>query len=55
MAESGCKGVFLGIESGSPSILEKMNKAATIEKYTNAPEQSATRERRASASATHAN
>jgi p-methyltransferase len=33
MAESGCKGVFLGIESGSPRILEKMNKAATIEKY----------------------
>lgn len=33
MAESGCKGVFLGIESGSPQILENMNKAATIEKY----------------------
>ncbi|MET0624312.1 MAG: PhpK family radical SAM P-methyltransferase [Pyrinomonadaceae bacterium] len=33
MAESGCKGVFLGIESGSPSILTNMNKAATIEKY----------------------
>lgn len=33
MAESGCKGVFLGIESGSPSILANMNKAATIEKY----------------------
>jgi p-methyltransferase len=33
MAESGCKGVFLGIESGSPAILKKMNKAATIEKY----------------------
>ena len=33
MAESGCKGVFLGIESGSPSILVNMNKAATIEKY----------------------
>ena len=33
MAESGCKGVFLGIESGSPNILVKMNKAATIEKY----------------------
>ena len=33
MAESGCKGVFLGIESGSPSILLNMNKAATIEKY----------------------
>jgi radical SAM PhpK family P-methyltransferase len=33
MAQSGCKGVFLGIESGSPAILKNMNKAATIEKY----------------------
>lgn len=33
MAQSGCKGVFLGIESGSPTILKNMNKAATIEKY----------------------
>jgi p-methyltransferase len=33
MAESGCKGVFLGIESGSPSILVNMNKSATVEKY----------------------
>lgn len=33
LAESGCKGVFLGIESGSPTILRNMNKAATIEKY----------------------
>src|SRR5215213_302225 len=33
MANSGCKGVFLGIESGSPSILVNMNKSATIEKY----------------------
>jgi radical SAM PhpK family P-methyltransferase len=33
MAQSGCKGVFLGIESGSPSILKNMNKAATVEKY----------------------
>lgn len=33
MARSGCKGVFLGIESGSPTILRNMNKAATIEKY----------------------
>ncbi|MGA9773067.1 MAG: PhpK family radical SAM P-methyltransferase [Blastocatellia bacterium] len=32
-AESGCKGVFLGIESGSPAILRNMNKAATVEKY----------------------
>jgi radical SAM PhpK family P-methyltransferase len=33
MAESGCKGVFLGIESGSPTILKNMNKAATVERY----------------------
>lgn len=33
MAASGCRGVFLGIESGSPTILENMNKSATIEKY----------------------
>jgi radical SAM PhpK family P-methyltransferase len=33
MAESGCKGVFLGIESGSPTILKNMNKAASVEKY----------------------
>ena len=33
MARSGCKGVFLGIESGSPHILKLMSKAATIEKY----------------------
>ncbi|HEX8184754.1 MAG TPA: PhpK family radical SAM P-methyltransferase [Blastocatellia bacterium] len=33
MAKSGCKGVFLGIESGSATILKNMNKAATPEKY----------------------
>ncbi|MGZ4135146.1 MAG: PhpK family radical SAM P-methyltransferase [Tumebacillaceae bacterium] len=33
MAQAGCKGVFLGIESGAPSILKNMNKATTIEKY----------------------
>ena len=33
MAQSGCQGVFLGIESGSPTILTNMNKAATVEKY----------------------
>lgn len=33
MAASGCKGVFLGIESGSPSILENMSKAAAAEQY----------------------
>lgn len=32
-AQSGCRGVFLGIESGSPRILTNMNKAATVEKY----------------------
>lgn len=32
-AESGCTGVFLGIESGDQSILKAMNKGATIEKY----------------------
>jgi radical SAM PhpK family P-methyltransferase len=33
LARSGGKGVFLGIESGSPRILANMNKAATIEMY----------------------
>lgn len=33
MAESGCKGVFLGIESGSPEILVNMNKRASEEHY----------------------
>jgi hypothetical protein len=33
MKESGCEGVFLGIESGNNQILENMNKAASIEKY----------------------
>lgn len=33
MAQSGCRGVFLGVESGSPQILTNMNKAATVEKY----------------------
>ena len=32
-ARSGCKGVFLGIESGSPAMLKNMNKAATVGKY----------------------
>jgi len=34
-ARSGCRGVFLGIESGSPRILTNMNKAASVEKYVN--------------------
>jgi anaerobic magnesium-protoporphyrin IX monomethyl ester cyclase len=33
MKESGCQGVFLGIESGSEQILRNMNKAASVEKY----------------------
>jgi len=33
MKESGCEGVFLGIESGSDQILRNMNKAATVEKF----------------------
>ena len=33
MKESGCEGVFLGIESGSGQILKNMNKAADIQKY----------------------
>lgn len=33
MKESGCVGVFLGIESGNDQILKNMNKTATIEKY----------------------
>ena len=35
MAESGCKGVFLGIESGDNRILKNMNKSASAEKYRN--------------------
>lgn len=33
MAASGCKGVFLGIESGSQEMLEKMNKRAKVTNY----------------------
>jgi anaerobic magnesium-protoporphyrin IX monomethyl ester cyclase len=33
MKESGCEGVFLGIESGNNHILQNMNKAARVEKY----------------------
>jgi p-methyltransferase len=33
MKESGCIGVFLGIESGDQQILKYMNKAATLERY----------------------
>lgn len=33
MKESGCEGVFLGIESGNQQVLNNMNKHSTIEKY----------------------
>jgi radical SAM PhpK family P-methyltransferase len=33
MGQSGCAGVFLGIESGSQPILVNMNKAVTVEQY----------------------
>lgn len=33
MKESGCEGVFLGIESGNNQILATMNKIASVEKY----------------------
>ncbi len=33
MKESGCEGVFLGIESGNDAMLENMNKRATVDEY----------------------
>ncbi len=33
MKESGCEGVYIGIESGSDLILKNMNKGATVKKY----------------------
>ncbi|WP_316239480.1 radical SAM protein [Bradyrhizobium sp. SZCCHNR1015] len=33
MSRAGCRGVFLGIESGSPSVLGHMHKAATVDRY----------------------
>lgn len=33
MARSGCRGVFLGIESGDPYILKLMNKAVNVDRY----------------------
>ncbi|MFC2141212.1 radical SAM protein, partial [Acidobacteriota bacterium] len=33
MKESGCEGVFLGIESGNDEILKNMNKVASADKY----------------------
>jgi radical SAM PhpK family P-methyltransferase len=35
MKESGCEGVFLGIESGNNQVLKNMNKAANIQQYLN--------------------
>jgi anaerobic magnesium-protoporphyrin IX monomethyl ester cyclase len=35
MKESGCEGVFLGLESGNDQILKNMNKAASIKEYLN--------------------
>ncbi|WP_438431715.1 radical SAM protein [Gorillibacterium sp. sgz500922] len=33
MRDSGCEGVFLGIESGSQAMLDNMNKSVKIEQY----------------------
>lgn len=33
MRESGCEGVFLGIESGDPTILANMHKGSTVDQY----------------------
>jgi radical SAM PhpK family P-methyltransferase len=33
MKESGCEGVFLGIESGNPQVLQNMKKATNVEEY----------------------
>lgn len=33
MKESGCQGVFLGLESGSNQILKNMNKAGKVDEY----------------------
>lgn len=33
MKESGCVGVFMGLESGNNQILKNMNKTASVEKY----------------------
>lgn len=33
MAQAGCEGVFLGVESGSDTVLEKMNKTARRKHY----------------------
>lgn len=33
MAEAGCKGTFLGIESGDQTVLDAMNKYANLDRY----------------------
>jgi anaerobic magnesium-protoporphyrin IX monomethyl ester cyclase len=33
MKESGCEGVFLGLESGNNQVLKNMNKEVTVEQY----------------------
>lgn len=33
MAQAGCKGVFLGVESGDVSVLHQMNKKVDVERY----------------------
>ncbi len=33
MKESGCLGVFLGVESGNPEVLTNMNKFSDVDKY----------------------
>jgi anaerobic magnesium-protoporphyrin IX monomethyl ester cyclase len=33
MKESGCEGVFLGLETGNETILKNMNKSSQVEKY----------------------
>lgn len=33
LAESGCKGAFLGIESGDQTVLDAMNKSAKLDRY----------------------
>lgn len=33
MKESGCEGVFLGIESGNEQVLKNMNKESNVERY----------------------
>jgi len=36
MKDAGCRTIFFGVESGSPRILEKLNRKITIEQITHA-------------------